>query len=134
MDATQSLRLVSAAALVAAGLLLLPARGVAADRCSVESLPVGKAAVKITICAAPPAGAGAAASVPLTETFVSGGTSFVRSSQVDFFAGAAVSRSIEDVALAKLGLASTLHLTIAYRQGLASIEHALLLPGAIPLK
>jgi hypothetical protein len=36
--------------------------------------------------------------------------------------------------LAPLGLAYTLHLTLAYRGSAASIEHALLLPGAVPLK
>ena len=40
----------------------------------------------------------------------------------------------EDVSLAPLGLQYTLHLTLAYRQAAVSIEHALLLPGAVPLK
>jgi hypothetical protein len=45
-----------------------------------------------------------------------------------------VSRGVDDVPLNPLGLSSTLHLTLTYADGKVSVEHALLLPGAVPLK
>jgi hypothetical protein len=45
-----------------------------------------------------------------------------------------VSRTIDDVSLARLGIARTLHMTIAYKLGSAKLERALLIPGALVLK
>ena len=47
------------------------------------------------------------------------------------FAGA---RAVDDVSLTPLGLPYTMHLTLAYRDAAVAVEHALLLPGAVPLK
>ncbi len=45
-----------------------------------------------------------------------------------------VARAIDDVPLGRSVLPYTLHLTLAYRDGQIAVEHALLLPGARPLK
>jgi hypothetical protein len=41
---------------------------------------------------------------------------------------------LESLDLSKLGLSGTLHLTLAYVQGLVHVEGALLTPGAITIK
>jgi hypothetical protein len=70
----------------------------------------------------------------LRETFSSGGESFSRSLPVELVDGSELSRTIDDVPLDKLGIARTIHLTIGYRLGTVRLEHALLVPGAIPLR
>src|SRR5665213_3464861 len=72
--------------------------------------------------------------VAVTETFRNASTSFSDATSIEVLAGASISRSVHDVSLAPLGLQYTLHLTLAYREAAVSIEHALLLPGAVPLK
>jgi hypothetical protein len=99
-------------------------------RCSTDAFPIGGQSVSVTVCAAPADGS----STALTETVKSGAKSFSHATSIDVLPGAAVSRSVDDLSLAPLGLAYTLHLTLAYRGSAASIEHALLLPGAVPLK
>lgn len=101
-----------------------------AQRCSAETFPVGGQAVRVTVCGTAAAGG---ASVPVTETVKSGAKSFEHQTTIDVLEGA-VSRTVDDLSLTSIGLPYTLHLTLAYRQGAVSIEHALLLPGAIPLK
>jgi hypothetical protein len=118
---------VAAGALVVAGIAPAAAQP---SHCSTDAFPVGAASVAVTVCAAAPQ----AGSVTLSETFKSAGKSFARDSSIDLMPGAAVSRTVDDASLAPLGLAYTLHLTLAYRGGAAGIEHALLLPGAVPLK
>jgi len=99
-------------------------------RCATDTFPIGGQPVSVTVCTAPAEGASAA----LTETVKSGTKSFSHATSIDVLPGAAVSRSVDDLSLSPLSLAYTLHLTLAYRSGGASIEHALLLPGAVPLK
>jgi hypothetical protein len=119
---------VAVVALVAVG--FAPAAAQPSARCSTDAFPVGGQSVAVTVCAAAPQGG----SVTVSETFKSAGKSFVRDSEIDLMPGAAVARTVDDASLAPLGLAFTLHLTLAYRGGAAAIEHALLLPGAVPLK
>ena len=119
---------VIAAALLIAG--LAPAVAQPAQRCSTESFPVGGQAVAVTVCAGAPDGR----AVPVAETFKTASGSFSHSTSIEVLPGAAVSRSVDDVALGPLGLNYTMHLTLAYAGGAARIEHVLLLPGAIPLK
>ncbi len=75
-----------------------------------------------------------AARVTVTETFVRGPQRLSRPLNIDVVSGAAVTRAVDDVPLAELGSNKALHLTIAYRNGRAVLEHALLLPGAVVLK
>jgi len=118
---------VAVVALVAAGIAPAAAQP---SRCATDAFPVGGQTVAVTVCAAAPQGG----SVAVSETFKSAGKSFAHDNEIDLMPGAAVSRTVDDASLAPLGLAFTLHLTLAYRGGIAGIEHALLLPGAVPLK
>jgi hypothetical protein len=100
------------------------------ERCSSESFPVGGQTVAVTVCAGAPSGR----DVVVNETFSHHGQSFGRSVKIEVLNGADVSRAVDDASLTPFGLPYTLHLTLAYRAGSAVIEHALLLPGAVPLK
>lgn len=100
------------------------------QRCSRESFPVNGHAIAVTVCAAAPQGS----HVAVSETFARGAQSFGRSTTIDVLPGADVSRAVDDASLTPFGIPYTLHLTLAYRGGGVAIEHALLLPGAVPLK
>jgi hypothetical protein len=101
-----------------------------AEPCSHESFEVDGSALTVNVCAASPSGG----KVSVSESFKSGAATFSHTATIDVLSGASVSRTVDDVALSPLGSSRTLHLTLAYREGAVSIEHALLLPGAIPLK
>lgn len=75
-----------------------------------------------------------AARVTVNETFVRGGQRMARALTIDVVNGASVTRAVDDVPLAEIGSSKVLHLTLAYRKGEATLEHALLLPGAVVLK
>ena len=107
-----------------------PALAQPAQRCSRESFPVGGQTVAVTACAGAPDGG---KTVAVSETFKGAATSFGHNTSIEVLPGA-TSRTVDDVSLAPLGLQYTLHLTLAYREGAVLIEHALLLPGAVPLK
>jgi hypothetical protein len=102
-----------------------------ASRCSRDVFAVAAQPVTVTACAGAPDGG---KTVAATETFKSGTASFSHTTSIEVLAGSSVSRAVDDVSLAPLGLQYTLHLTLAYREAAVSIEHALLLPGAVPLK
>jgi hypothetical protein len=101
-----------------------------ADRCSRESFPIDGNPLAITVCAP----ADAQSPVGIAETFARGTASFERTLSVDVVRGAKVTRAVDEISLDQVGVAKRLHLTIAYRDGRATIEHALLLPGALVLK
>lgn len=101
-----------------------------AQRCSRETFPVGGQSVQVTVCAGAPNGG---KTVSVTETFKGAATSFSHGTSIEVLGGA-TSRGIDDVSLTPLGLPYTMHLTLAYRDAGVMIEHALLLPGAVPLK
>jgi hypothetical protein len=107
-----------------------PALAQPAQRCARDTFPVGGQTVAVTVCAGAAEGA---KTVAVTETFKNAATSFNHTTSIDVLPGA-TSRAVDDVSLAPLGLQYTLHLTLAYRQSGVTIEHALLLPGAVPLK
>jgi hypothetical protein len=124
--------LIALVALFAAG--IVPAYGQPgqpAARCSHETFPVGGQPVTVTVCGGAPE---SGQTVAVAETFKSGSGSFNHTSSITVLPGASASRAVEDVSLTPLGLSFTLHLTLAYRDAAVLIEHALLLPGAIPLK
>jgi hypothetical protein len=100
------------------------------DRCTHDTLVVDATPVAATFCTSgPPQG-----QVTVAETFVRGSQSFSRPLAIDLIDGAPVTRAIDDVPLTEFGSPKQLHLTIAYQNGTATLEHALLLPGAIVLK
>jgi hypothetical protein len=116
------------AALVAA---LAPPGGPSA--CSSDAFAIDGSSVSVSLCAPADMKGQSTASVVETLT-VKGQPPYVRSVTLEFVPGAESARTIDDVPLAKLGIAHTLHLTIAYKNGAVRLEHALLIPGAIALK
>jgi hypothetical protein len=108
-----------------------PALTQPAPRCSHDAFPVAGQSVAVTVCAGAPDGG---KTVAVTETFKNATATFNHATSIEVLPGAAVSRAVDDVSLAPLGLQYTLHLTLAHRAAAVTIEHALLLPGAVPLK
>jgi len=108
----------------------------AAPACTQERLPVEGAPVTFGYCIAGPLHSTGSEEllVPVTETYAAPGGTLSRTSELHFIAGEGVSRVIESLDLTKLGLAGTLHLTLAYSRGLVRLEGALLTPGAITIK
>ena len=120
-----------AAVLALLAAAVVPALGQPAQRCSHETFPVGGQSVNVTVCAGAP---DSGKTVAVTETFKNATTSFNHGTSIEVLKGAAASRAVDDVSLTPLGLPFTMHLTLAYREAGVFIEHALLLPGAVPLK
>jgi hypothetical protein len=110
---------------------IVPALAQPAQRCSRETFSVGGQPVAVTVCAGAP---DSGKTVAVTETFKNATTSFNHTTSIEVLKGAAASRAVDDVSLAPLGLQFTIHITLAYREAGVVIEHALLLPGAVPLK
>lgn len=108
----------------------------AAPACTQETLNVRGTPVSIGYCvegAARSAG-GDEIVVPTVASYGAPSGSFSRARQLHFVAGESVSRVIENLDLARLGLTGTLHLTLAYSGGVIRVEGALLTPGAITIK
>jgi hypothetical protein len=107
-----------------------------APACTQERLPVEGAPVTFSYCIAGPLHSTGSEEllVPVTETYTAPGGTLSRTSELHFIAGEGVSRVIESLDLTKLGLAGTLHLTLAYSRGVVRLEGALLTPGAITIK
>jgi hypothetical protein len=101
-----------------------------ADKCTNDTLSIDGVSTAATFCVA----GAPAARVTVNETFVRGGQKMTRPLTIDVVGGASVTRAVDDVPLAEIGSNKVLHLTIGYRNGEASLEHALLLPGAVVLK
>ncbi|HMD02592.1 MAG TPA: hypothetical protein VKG44_06445 [Candidatus Baltobacteraceae bacterium] len=109
----------------------------ASEACSNDTFSVDGSPLGVQVCAQATDAKGASVAKPaavVQETFSYRGASFAHTLTVEFLAGAEISRTIDDVSLARLGIAKTLHLSIAYKPGSARLEHALLVPGAIALK
>jgi hypothetical protein len=101
-----------------------------ADRCTRESWNVDGMPLTATLCVAAAPGA----PIVVSESFSRNGERLDRSLDLALVNGADVSRAIDTVPLDAVGSSKQLHLTIAYRNGRAAVEHALLLPGALVLK
>ncbi len=99
------------------------------QRCSHDVFPIGGQSVAVTACAAVQD-----QTVAVTEAIKATSGSLSHATTIPLLAGASVARGIDEVSLASLGLPYTLHLTLAVRDGQIAVEHALLLPGARPLK
>jgi hypothetical protein len=107
------------------------ALGAPATRSASDTFSIGGQPVTVIVTVATPENRRAV----ITETFKNARSSFNRNSSIEILAGVGPSRIVEDVSLAPLGLSYILHLTLALREGMGIyIEHALLLPGAVPLK
>ncbi|MBV9720218.1 MAG: hypothetical protein JOZ77_12965 [Candidatus Eremiobacteraeota bacterium] len=107
-----------------------------ATSCTQEILSIQATSVTIGYCVSGPARGNGAQEiiVPVTETYSAPGGMLRRSTELHFIDGEPVSRILENLDLAKVGLRGTLHLTLAYSGGLVRVEGALLTPGAITIK
>lgn len=107
-----------------------------AAQCTVEALTVQGTPVTISYCvtAAPRSTGTQEIIVPVVATYSAPGRSLRRAIELHFLAGEGVSRVLESLDLTQIGLRGTLHLTLAYVQGLVHVEGALLTPGAITIK
>ncbi|MGZ3496530.1 MAG: hypothetical protein ACXWNK_05575 [Vulcanimicrobiaceae bacterium] len=126
---------------ILATLLLLGLGSVAAiaqpaGRCTRETLAVRGTPVTVTYCVTGSTQGTPGHEVPVAvnESFSSPRGAFAQGATLQFIAGEDPSRVIEDVALDRLGLTGTLHLTLILRGGLVHIESAILTPGAITVK
>ena len=106
------------------------------SRCTHETLPVKGTQLTVSYCVAGenPASSGGELPVRVSESYSTPRGTFTQQSILQFIAGESASRVIEDVALARVGLEGTLHLTLVYHAGLVRVESALLTPGAITIK
>jgi len=108
------------------------------EGCSSDSFAIDGSQVSIVVCTGGPFAKAPATpksgSASIVETFSTHEASFSQTVSVDYLPGAEISRTIDDVSLARLGIARTLHMTIAYKPGSAKLERALLIPGAVVLK
>jgi hypothetical protein len=100
------------------------------ENCTHDELAVDGGSIAAAFCVS----AAPADHVTVTETFNRGGQHMTRPLEIDIVDGAPVTRAVDDVPLTDFGSNQQLHLTIAYRNGRATLEHALLLPGALVLK
>jgi hypothetical protein len=122
-----------AGAVLLSSMLLAATGAAAAPACSSDAFTIDGSSLTVSLCAAPDVRGQSTAHV--TETLsVRGQAPYVRDVTLELVAGTESSRTIDDAPLQRLGLARTLHLTIAYRNGSVRLEHALLVPGAIALK
>jgi hypothetical protein len=104
--------------------------------CTQETLHVEGSPVTVEYCidGALRTGGSEEIIVPVTATYSAPGGTLQRSTQLHFMAGEGISRVLESLDLARVGLTGTLHLTLAYSRGLVLLEGALLTPGAITIK
>lgn len=113
---------------------MLPAA--AAPQCTQETLTVEGRPVTIGYCISGSLRSNGAEEivVPVAATYAATGKVLRQSIELHFIAGERVSRVLQSLELAQLGLTGTLHLTLAYARGLVRVEGALLTPGAITIK
>lgn len=106
------------------------------DRCTRETLTVRGTPVTAAYCVRElgPATTGRDLPVKVAETYSTPHASFTQEATLRFIAGEDASRVIEDVALERLGLEGTLHLTLVLRAGEVRVDSAMLTPGAITIK
>jgi len=115
-------------ALISAG--LTPALAEPGDRCSQQSVAVGRNTVAVSVCAGPTDGH----AVPITEVFARDGKSFTRTAVLAVLPRQDVARGPDDAPLGALGLPYTMHLELAYVSAQATIERATVAVTTLALK
>jgi hypothetical protein len=126
---------------IAGGVFLLSAAFLAAapplpggpSACSSDAFTIDGSSLAVSLCA-PAEMKGQSTAVVVETLTVKGQPPYVRNVTLELVPGAESSRTIDDVPLQRLGIAHSLHLTIAFKNGSVRLEHALLVPGAIALK
>jgi hypothetical protein len=108
----------------------------AQGRCTAETLSIAGTQVAASYCVVSERADAAAHAVQVVvdETFTNGATNFVQRSTLGFVDSAGEAQTIDDVSLEHIGLAYTLHQTLTHGGGVVRLKHALLLPGATPVK
>lgn len=106
------------------------------SRCTRETLMVRGTPLTASYCVSAVGAAAAGRDLPVrvSETYSTPHASFSQDATLRFIAGEDASRVIEDVALERLGMEGTLHLTLLLRGSLIRVEGAILTPGAITIK
>jgi hypothetical protein len=117
---------------LAAILLAVPIAAPADDGCSRDSFNIDGTQVAAVLCA--PAQAKPAGAVSVNATFSTKSTNFNKTISLEVVPGQPLSRGIEEIALAPLGLQRSLYITVQYSGGKVTLAHAVLLPGAVTLK
>jgi hypothetical protein len=113
-----------------------PASAQPAGRCTHETLMVRGTPVTAAYCVGEIGAAAPGRDLPVrvAETFSTPRASFSQEATLRFIAGEEASRVIEDVALERLGIEGTLHLTLLLRGQAVHVDGAMLTPGAITIK
>jgi hypothetical protein len=121
--------------LLAAALLAMSGPVAAQDRCSHETLAILGTPVTVSLClAATPVVSGSIMTATIAATYAGANSTFTQNTSVRFVDGEGPARALESVDLHPLGLMGTLHMTLLYADGLVTIEHAMLTPGAVRVK
>jgi len=110
-----------------------------AQSCSQDQLTVDGTPVSVQLCipdgaGTTPAGPDKTVTVPVVETLKAKDLTFTRTVPLDFLSENSYSRTFDNVPLDKIGLTGSIHMTIAFKAGDIRLDHALRLPGAVPLK
>lgn len=107
-----------------------------AGRCTRETLMVRGTPVTAAYCVTQLGSARPGRDLPVqvSETYSTPHGSFTQQATLRFIAGEQASRVIEDVALERLGLEGTLHLSLVLQGGAVRVDSAMLTPGAITIK
>jgi hypothetical protein len=107
-----------------------------AGRCTRETLMVRGTPVTAAYCVTQMGTARPGRDLPVqvSETYSTPHGSFTQQATLRFISGEQASRVIEDVALERLGLEGTLHLSLVLQGGAVRVDSAMLTPGAITIK
>jgi len=107
-----------------------------AGRCTRETLNVRGTPLTATYCitAIGSATPGRDLPVRVMESYATPHGSWSQEATLRFIAGEPASRVIEDVALERVGLRGTLHLTLLLHSGAVAVDSAMLTPGALTVK
>jgi hypothetical protein len=129
MKTSRALLVGSLIALCLAGGALASAQDEAT--CHHDQLALPSGPISIALCpSADPDGKNLALRLTLSRD----GSTLTHNVQIGAVSGADVMHLVRDIPLADFGLSNTLHATVRVDRNGGTIEHALLLPGAIVLK
>lgn len=139
MDMNRQIALTAALALSLGAVILSPSRDAQAQpagHCTREVLTVRGTPLTVSYCilGSGPAAPGHDLPVHLSASYTTPRGSYTQESTLNFIAGEESSRVLQDLALDKVGLQGTLHLTLLLHGGLVRVDSAMLTPGAITIK
>ncbi|HEV3157734.1 MAG TPA: hypothetical protein VGZ00_10350 [Candidatus Baltobacteraceae bacterium] len=112
--------------------ILAATSAVSAAPCSSDRFEIDSQAITVQVCAPTLLADANTGLLPLIETISTAQNSISQTLNVHVLAHTA--HAINDVSLEPLGIHRLLHLAISYNRGAARLDHALLIPSALPLK